>query len=50
MTLNNIINHHPYVHSLIITAHWHLLFGNEEKLVALLVYSSLVRVALVVPE
>ena len=49
MTLNNmanINNHHPRVHfiknfngSLV------LLFGNEEKLVALLVYSSFVRVA-----
>ena len=48
MTLNNINNHHPRVHSLIITAHCLLLFGNEEKLVALLVYSSFVRVSLVV--
>ena len=32
----------------IIIAHWFLLFGIEEKLVALLVYSSFVRVALVV--
>ena len=31
-----------------ITAHYFLLFGNGEKLVALLVYSSFVRVALVV--
>ena len=33
---------------MIIIAHYFLLFGNEEKLVALLVYPSFVRVELVV--
>ena len=33
---------------MIVIAHQFLLFGNEEKLVALLVFSSFVRVALVV--
>ena len=37
-----------FASSIIIIAHLFLLFGNEEKLVALLVYSSFVRVALVV--
>ena len=50
-TLNNINNHHPHVHfinnnsSLVLTLRN---FENEEKLVALLVYSSFIRVALVV--
>ena len=47
MTLNNTNNHHPHFTSSITTAHYSLLFGNGEKLVALLVYSSFVRVALV---
>ena len=47
MTLNNINNHHPYFTPSRTTAHYFLLFGNEEKLVALLVYSSFIRVALV---
>ena len=34
--------------SIIILAHYFVLFGNEEKLVELIVYSSFVRVALVV--
>ena len=37
-----------FTSSLIKIAHQFLLFGNEERLVALLVYSSFVRVALVV--
>ena len=37
-----------FTSSIIIIAYLFLLFGNEEKLVALLVYSSFVRVALVV--
>ena len=37
-----------FASSIIILAQQFILFGNEEKLVALLVYSSFVRVALVV--
>ena len=49
MTLNNINNHHPHFTLSVKIAHLFLLFGNEEKLVALLVYSSFVRVPLVAP-
>ena len=49
MTLNNMVNinnHHPRVHFINnIIGSIVLLFGNEEKLVAVLVYSSFVRVA-----
>ena len=50
MTLNNMEKKQTIITVvftllIIITAHWCLLFGNEEKLVALLVYSSFVRVA-----
>ena len=39
-------NHYPRAHFIIIiTVHWSLFFCNEEKPVALLVYSSFVRVA-----
>ena len=49
MTLNimeTINNRHPRVHFIkVFTFHSCSLFGNEEKLVALVVYSSFVRVA-----
>ena len=34
-----------FTSSLLVTVHWSLLFGNEEKLVVLVVYSSFLRVA-----
>ena len=44
--LKNINDYHPRAHlSLFITVHQSLILRNEEKLVALLVYSSFVRVA-----
>ena len=47
MTLNNINIQHPHIHLISNNSSLVLLFGNEEKLVALLVYSSFIRVALV---
>ena len=47
MTLNNINNHHPRTHLIINNSSLVLTLRNEEKLVALLVYSPFIRVALV---